>query len=223
VKDTVAAKPVQGFVNCSEVMMNSNVPLFICARRRPRLRKRYTMPGLGMPPSSPAMSTSSPESMRARIRELHNSVVTGMRERITSDVDTVDTTRAGLSGLSMLVVLPSITESSIEVHVNAATIPVDSMTEFTGRYPSRSRVVAVSIHGRHDRSGRPTTLSPNEMDAWATAMAPPGYEHYVVRLGVLDHSPARAVHYRYILGPDRALCVLDPHDHVALMGNHRYY
>jgi hypothetical protein len=182
---------------------------------------------MSLPAEESSPMSMPTEDVRALIRQQHGSVITGMVERITGErigggIGTVGGGRRGPSSIPALLVLPSVTDPAAEVHVGAATIPVCSMTEFTGDYAPGAHMIAVSVHGRHTRTGRPAELPPTEIDAWGTVLAPIGYEEYVIRLGVLTGSPSRTVHYRFVLGPDHTMHILRPHDNAVLTRDHRY-
>lgn len=80
----------------------------------------------------------------------------------------------------------------------------------------------VTVAARDTRSRKTVDLPGAEADAWATALAPQGFGEFVIRLGVMTGSTGRAVHYRYVLGPDHHICALDEHDTARMHGNYRH-
>jgi hypothetical protein len=161
--------------------------------------------------------------LRALIRQQYGSTLARLNDRVRGDVTATSTQRRDRSDIPALLVLPSVVDSVVEVHVSVVSIPVCSFLGFIGTYTPGSHVVAVSVHGRCTRTGRPIELAPAEADAWGTVLAPIGYEEYVVRLGVLTGPSCRAVHYRFVVGPDSNLHILDPHDHVTLARTYRHH
>lgn len=96
-------------------------------------------------------------------------------------------------------------------------IPVGVDTaDLQGRYPAESRLLAVSVSGRHARTGAIADLDHGEAEAWALSLAPEGFEDFVVRLGQTATAPSKATHYRSIRAPDQSMCAIDPRDVATL-------
>jgi hypothetical protein len=155
-----------------------------------------------------------------RVYRAHGPVLDRLRILAASDGGTTEG-RDEPGGRPAGAVFPSVIDPAMQVQVTATNIPLERLTQFTGHYPELSRLVIVTVAARRIREGAAADLNGAEADAWATALAPEGFGEFVIRLGVMTGSTGRAVHYRYVLGPDHHICALGEHDIARMRGDYR--
>ncbi|AKE01143.1 hypothetical protein XU06_29760 (plasmid) [Rhodococcus erythropolis] len=115
----------------------------------------------------------------------------------------------------------SILSRSVDVKLVVSYRSVDLADFLSGPYPKGSIMVATSVSARQTLTNRPTWLDPREIDAWGVALAASGFEEYVLNLGEMAAYTSGARHYRYVIGPDRCMCVIPQVDRETLHDLHQ--
>ena len=114
----------------------------------------------------------------------------------------------------------SILKRSVDVKLVVSHRLVVRSTSLSGPYPEGAILVATSVSARRARTNASTSLDLSEIDAWGVALAPTGFEDFVLKLGEMRAYASGARHFRYVLGPDRNICVLSRADREALRAIH---
>ncbi|WP_143545137.1 hypothetical protein [Rhodococcus sp. RS1C4] len=110
-------------------------------------------------------------------------------------------------------------DKMLDVRILASRDLINGDPGFVGDYPTGSKLMFVSLSARHARTGSIASIDPDEADAWGAALAPQGYEEFVLKLGQIATSPSKATHYRQIVGPDNHLCAIDERDRTSMLAS----
>lgn len=162
---------------------------------------------------SEEVSMATERDLISGIRQMYDRKLAALSRQILEPNDVHR--KAGRRSRRPCLVARSLLDTNIEVRLVGSSVALDRITEPAGSYPADSVLICTSVRSCQARTGRPAELSPTEANAWGLALVPAGFEEFGLRLGRVTDSLSAAHHYRFVLGPDRAICVISPMDQQA--------